>query len=163
MPWNYPRSGYFLALYTFIQLVLNLGCADFSRNQKTHNLRTWCTIKVKISFDVKYHLFKSRLAGYLKSKTFIKTRLNMLLSPTLPQMRNLHHNSYQQSQLLSNDAEQWATCWATYQAAAAAVATYLKFLWKYAISANVHKNIPVLCQKHCWDATVTRSLQMGGV
>ena len=43
MPWNYPRSGYFLALYTLIQLVLNLGRADFSRNQKTHDLRTRCT------------------------------------------------------------------------------------------------------------------------
>ena len=43
MPLNYPRSGYFLALYTLIQLVLNLGRADFSRNQKTHDLRTQCT------------------------------------------------------------------------------------------------------------------------
>ena len=47
MPLNYPRSGYFLALYTLIQLVLNLGRADFSRNQKTHNLRTRCTFPLR--------------------------------------------------------------------------------------------------------------------
>ena len=35
MPLNYPRSGYFLASYTLIQLVLILGRADFSRNEKT--------------------------------------------------------------------------------------------------------------------------------
>ena len=34
MPLNCPQSGYFLALYTLIQLVLNVGCADFSRNKK---------------------------------------------------------------------------------------------------------------------------------
>ena len=52
MPLNYPRSGYFLALYTLIQLVLNLGRADFSRNQKTHDLRTW-DVKLQVATENK--------------------------------------------------------------------------------------------------------------
>ena len=46
MPLNYLQSGYFLALYNLIQLVLNLGRADFSRNQKTHDMRTRCSMNL---------------------------------------------------------------------------------------------------------------------
>ena len=64
MPLNYPRSGYFLASYTLIQLVLILGRADFSRNQKTHYLRTWC-----ISFTLWTEIFTS---PYLEFFSFTK-------------------------------------------------------------------------------------------